>query len=249
MSRITVLLICSITILITYITGCGKSQTRQTPENQVISQPAEEQNVVFNYSEIYKENENVLAALPNVLIIGDSISMGYGPFVQARMEGKANVYRLRQNGGPTAKGLKYIDQWLSDIEWDVIHFNWGLHDLKRVKQGDKYISGTNQESPEQYAANLQMLVKRLKATRAKLIFAATTPVPAGCEKRDKGQAVVYNEIAKAVMKRNNIPVNDLYSYILPHLDEYMVSPGNVHYNKQGNQFLGKKVAEEISKNL
>ena len=34
------------------------------------------------------------------------------------------------NGGPTIKGLEQIDAWIGKKKWDVIHFNWGLHDLK-----------------------------------------------------------------------------------------------------------------------
>ena len=74
--------------------------------------------------------------LPNVLIIGDSISIGYTKFVQEMMAGKANVHRpLNAKGGflncqGTTFGVEKIDEWLGDTKWDVIHFNFGLHDLK-----------------------------------------------------------------------------------------------------------------------
>src|SRR5436309_269245 len=72
--------------------------------------------------------------LPRVLLIGDSISMGYTLPVRKLLDGKANVHRIPENGGPTTTGLAQIDRWLGDGKWDVIHFNWGLHDIKRDGQ-------------------------------------------------------------------------------------------------------------------
>src|SRR5438105_12012509 len=69
-------------------------------------------------------------ALPRVLIIGDSISIGYTVPTRKLLEGKANVHRIPENGGPTTAGLKNVKKWLGEGKWDVIHFNWGLHDIK-----------------------------------------------------------------------------------------------------------------------
>ena len=68
--------------------------------------------------------------LPRVLLIGDSISIGYTLPTRALLKGKVNLHRIPTNGGPTIKGLEQIDAWLGKKKWDVIHFNWGLHDLK-----------------------------------------------------------------------------------------------------------------------
>ena len=68
--------------------------------------------------------------LPRVLIIGDSISIGYTSPTRKLLAGKANVHRIPENGGPSDNGTKKIKQWLGDSKWDVIHFNWGLHDIK-----------------------------------------------------------------------------------------------------------------------
>src|SRR5690554_6092851 len=76
--------------------------------------------------------------LPNVLILGDSISIGYTPFVQEYLKGKANVFRpVFENGKPencqgTTNGIKNIDRWLGTKKWNIIHFNFGLHDIKHV---------------------------------------------------------------------------------------------------------------------
>src|SRR5689334_4412744 len=75
--------------------------------------------------------------LPRVLLIGDSISIGYTVAVRDELKGKANVHRPATNCGPTTRGVQMIDQWLEDGKWDVIHFNFGLHDLKFVDDQGK----------------------------------------------------------------------------------------------------------------
>jgi hypothetical protein len=67
---------------------------------------------------------------PRVLLIGDSISIGYTLPVRELLKGKANVHRIPQNGGATDVGLEKMASWLGDGKWDVIHFNFGLHDAK-----------------------------------------------------------------------------------------------------------------------
>ena len=73
-----------------------------------------------------------MPGLPRVLLIGDSISIGYTLPTRELLDGKANVHRIPTNGGPTTRGLEQLDRWLGDSRWDVIHFNFGLHDLKRA---------------------------------------------------------------------------------------------------------------------
>jgi hypothetical protein len=111
--------------------------------------------------------------LPRVLLIGDSISIGYTLDVRKILKDKANVHRIPQNGGAIDIGLTKMKSWLGDAKWDVIHFNFGLHDAKFMSQT------TLRSTREQYATNLCTLVAQMKATGAKLIFATTTPVPNG----------------------------------------------------------------------
>lgn len=61
--------------------------------------------------------------LPRVLLIGDSISMGYTLGVRAKLKGVANVHHPAENCGPTERGLARLDTWLGTNHWDVIHFN------------------------------------------------------------------------------------------------------------------------------
>ncbi len=64
-----------------------------------------------------------IAGLPRLLLIGDSISIGYTLDTRALLKGTANVHRIPTNGGPTPKGVEHIDSWLGKSKWDVIHFN------------------------------------------------------------------------------------------------------------------------------
>ena len=55
-----------------------------------------------------------VAGLPRVLLIGDSISIGYTLPTRELLKGKANVHRILTNGGPTIRGLVQIDSWLGE---------------------------------------------------------------------------------------------------------------------------------------
>lgn len=192
-----------------------------------------------------------VAGLPRVLLIGDSISIGYTLAVREELKGKANVHRPATNCGPTTRGVAEIDKWLGDGKWDVIHFNFGLHDLKFVDDQGKNASpdkGHPQVSADDYQKNLETLVARMKKTGAKLIFATTTPVPMGADARIKGDEEKYNEIAAGVMKKHGVAIDDLYAFSLPKLAEIQL-PANVHFKPEGSKVLAKQVAAEIQKAL
>lgn len=188
--------------------------------------------------------------LPNVLIIGDSISAGYTEPVIAELDGVANVSRIPENGGDTGRGLVKIDRWLGDENWDVIHFNWGLWDLcyrhpKSRNQGKRdKVNGTITHSLEEYADNLEKLVVRLKETDAKLIWAMTTFVPDKELGRVKGDDDKYNAVAEKIMKKHGVAINDLNTFS-EGIQEHAKGAGDVHYTEAGSELLGKKVAEEI----
>lgn len=184
------------------------------------------------------------SSLPRVLLIGDSISIGYTLPVRRMLAGKANVHRIPANGGPTTNGLAEIDKWLGEGRWDVIHFNWGLHDLK-VMDG-----GRRQVPLDEYETNLRALVKRLKGTGARLIWASTTPVPEGKVSPARMPADVprYNGVAAKIMAENSIPMDDLYASALPRLSEIQ-RPVNVHYTEEGYRVLAERVSAAILREL
>ncbi|EMI55040.1 SGNH/GDSL hydrolase family protein [Rhodopirellula sallentina] len=201
-------------------------------------------------------------SLPNVLILGDSISIGYGLPLKQRLQGVANVYRplaanqkRPQNCGGTTQSLQRIDDWLATNQWDLIHFNWGLHDLKHVTQAGGLTNSKSpddpaQAAPKQYGENLKKLVAKLKATGAKLIFATTTPIVADSSGpyRAKESPAIYNEVAVSIMNQHGIEVNDLYAACDGKLDELQL-PKNVHFKKAGSEYLADVVAAKIKKAL
>lgn len=188
-------------------------------------------------------------SLPRVLLIGDSISIGYTVPVREMMKGKANVHRALTNCGPTIKGVKELEGWLGDGKWDVIHFNFGLHDLKYMgPNGENLVSpekGKQQVSIEDYEKNLQIIAQRLKKTGAKVIWRNTTPVPPGAKGRVVGDSKKYNEVAAKVMQQHDIPIQDMYSFVMPQMEKIMLK-ANVHFTKEGSRALAETVVKQIS---
>jgi acyl-CoA thioesterase-1 len=186
-----------------------------------------------------------------VLLIGDSISMGYTIPVRDMLEGKANVHRPPANCGQTERGLAQLDKWLGDGKWDVIHFNFGLHDLKYLDAAGKYVDpskGKQVASPEVYELNLRELVARLKKTGAKLVWASTTPVPVGSLGRVEGDEVRYNEVAARVMQENGIPIDDLHA-VVTNAKTPIQRAKNVHFTAEGYEEMAKAVATSVERAL
>jgi acyl-CoA thioesterase-1 len=191
------------------------------------------------------------AGLPRVLLIGDSISIGYTPAVREALAGIANVHRIPENGGSTRDGLKKLDAWLKTdggSKWDVIHCNWGLHDLKHWKDGKLDLAGTQMTPVELYQDNLRELIARLVETGAKVIFATTTPVPEGSAGRMAGDELGYNQAARDIMVEAKVPINDLHATAQAQLEKIQL-PKNVHFTPEGSRMLGMQVAAEIKRAL
>jgi len=148
---------------------------------------------------------------------------------------------LPTNGGPTKNGTANLAKWLGTGKWDVIHFNFGLHDLRHMEDGKRQVE------PADYEKNLRSLVADLKKTGAKVIFATTTPVPEGklTPQRTFGDVAVYNDIALKVMKENDVAIDDLNAAITPTLAQHQ-NKADVHFNNEGSATLGKAVVKSIS---
>ncbi len=189
--------------------------------------------------------------LPNVLILGDSISIAYTPIVREKLAGKANVMRPKANCGDTRAGLANIDAWLGETKWDVIHFNWGLHDLCYRHPESKQQGNRDKEKGKisvpltDYEANLEKLVIRLKATGARLIWASTSLVPEGEVGRFVGDDVKYNTAAASIMEKHGIPINDLHATTKAFSADQFVGPGDVHFTQAASAKLAEQVTAEI----
>lgn len=195
--------------------------------------------------------------LPNVLLLGDSISIGYTLTVRQDLKNSANVYRpMKEDGTPencgdSARWVRGdLDRWLqTNLKWDVIHFNVGLHDLKRVDP----VKGADSDDPskphliglETYKNNLEQIVRRLEKTGARLIFATTTPSVVTAHPLMLPEDVaVYNAAAFEIMRQHGVAIDDLYSKVLPEQTKLQI-PDNVHFKNEGNIFLGREVSRAV----
>ncbi len=211
--------------------------------------------VFFPLSTFYRKNR-----LPNVLILGDSISIGYYPFVKEALKGRVNLSRPMlakggfQNCAGTTNGVEKISEWIGEKQWDLIHFNFGLHDIKHVNplngKNSKSFDDPHQAAPEQYEKNLHFIIKKLKKTKAVLIFATTTPYPNTTLRpaRKPGMPKIYNSLAQRLMKKKKIFINDLHAFVKPSIKE-LQRPNNVHFTEFGSRELAKEVVKSILKHL
>ena len=185
-------------------------------------------------------------ALHRVLILGDSISIGYTPRVRKLLKGIANVHRPKTNCRWSAYGNENVLQWIGDKKWDLIHFNFGLWDWYGWKQEHK-------TPPDSYAKNLQEIVKKLRSSGAKLVFAVTPPC-IGPEKKlkvmvTKERAGTFNRAALAVMKKHGVAIDDLYSPLVKERAKYQLGENDVHYNHAGRDLIAIEVAKVITQEL
>ncbi|WP_421925286.1 SGNH/GDSL hydrolase family protein [Neoaquamicrobium sediminum] len=193
--------------------------------------------------------------LPRVLLIGDSISIGYTNPVRSLLAGEANVHRPRENCLATTWARHSLDRWLGDFAWDVISFNFGLHDVSIV-------DGRPRVSLTMYLDRLTTFTERFAAQTKSLIWVSTTPVTPAFEERMRKQSLqepktflrldkdirAYNDAAARLFGRLGVHIVDLYAHALPHLAEMQIAR-NVHFTEEGYAYLAKPVASAIRKHL
>ena len=193
---------------------------------------------------------------PSILIIGDSISIGYTPFVKESLLEKANVFHNPGNAQHTGTGVEKIEEWIGDVEWDIVQFNWGLWDLcyrhpdSKVQGNRDKVNGKLTYTVEEYTANLDAIVSKLqKLTDAKLIFLTTSYVPEHEAGRFAEDAIRYNEAAKKIMEKYAITVNDIYERSIPIHQKYGKGTDDVHYRQEGYEQLGELVTKFLQTEL
>ncbi len=187
-------------------------------------------------------------AHPRVLIIGNSISGQYREYVVEDLKGKADVFWIKKNAGDTKRAIgnkpgSSIEDWLaaSEGDWDVISFNYGLHDIKfaNYKMTNKQVC-----SPQEYKLNLKYVIERLRKTGARLQWVNITPVKKSIEgTRISGDEVVFNEAAMEVMgEYPDIMIVDLFISSMANLEQQ----DGVHFTtKAGKQRAGNLVSGKI----
>lgn len=182
-----------------------------------------------------------LAEGRQVMLLGDSLRMGYQPVVAGLLEGKANVSGPNENGRWAGYTLNSLRFWIHSMPTpDVIHWNCGLWDL-----GDDYGLGRPFSLPEEYESALERTITVIGKLfpNAKLIMATTMPT----DNPDSSDIEGYNEILKKVAARHDIPVNDLFPVLKENIS--LIGPDHIHLTKEGFEIIGAEVARKIEEYL
>lgn len=176
-----------------------------------------------------------------VMLLGDSLRMGYQPVVAEQLSGKANVSGPSENGRWAGYTLNSLRFWMHGMpKPDVIHWNCGLWDL-----GDDYGLGRPFSLPEEFESALDRTITVIEKLfpEAKLIMATIMPT----DNPDTSDIESYNEIIKRVAGRRNIQVNDLFPIVKENIS--IIGPDHIHFTKEGFELVGAKVADVIEKAL
>jgi hypothetical protein len=220
-------------------------------------------NLAFNYSKEGKKS----SSLPKVLLIGDSVSIGYQDIVSNILKEKAIVYHNPGSAGDTKNGIENIEEWLGEEEWDLIYVNFGLEDIKMLDpienpKGNWGEEGGINTLTMEYEDRLSQLASILNDQQTIVVWSTITPVPAnnpdlllrhwgGGIPIQKGKlrwfpnhVISYNNIAKKIMRQYGIYIHDLYEETMPLLEKIQKS-NNPYFTKEGYQYLGAKVSEYI----
>ena len=203
--------------------------------------------------------------LPNVLYIGDSVSIGGEPVVANLSSSFAFVQHSPWSGGGGAddigNGLNCQDAYLrlsdwTEAKWDIIIFNFGLHDLIQTPQNKEF-----------YASGLANFTSVLQAQqpKAKLVYVTTTPF---MPLRFYNNTIVedLNVIAQDIMTSQKIPIIDTYDAVInvcgkvysscslcdsePSLWPPTAPPGSdcgYHYTPAGWSLLGSVISNALKK--
>jgi len=181
------------------------------------------------------------ATRDRILLVGDSISVGYTREVIDRMAGIAHVDRLANSRGINDPALlKEITYVLGESRYAAVHFNNGLHGVHIPD--------------EVYAASLRHTVQVLHqyAPGSVLVWASSTPVtlpgnPSALDAEKNALVLRRNAHAAQIMQGYDIPLDDLYAVVVNRPD--LSSGDGYHYTPEGYVALGKAVAESIRRVL
>lgn len=189
--------------------------------------------------------------MKQVLLIGDSIRMGYCGYVKEALADKAEVIYPEENCRSSQHILMNLGAWAkmcNKESVEVVHFNCGHWDAERFNGDIEPLT-----SVEEYEKNLRKIVRVLRSffPNAKLICATTTPMnpanrPGDCN-RTTEELHLYNKSAMAVMQEMEVEVNDLFTAAIFWGAERFVD--YCHMADVGYRALGARVAERVARYL
>lgn len=186
--------------------------------------------------------------MKKVVLIGDSIRMGYDKYVRASLKNSAEVFYPSENCRFAEYVLRYAHDWKNTGNWgsdvDLVHWNAGLWDVLQLF-GDEPLT-----SSSYYKECIVRIDKRLRMLfpKAKIVFATSTNVSEKMSvpefTRHNSVICKYNETAIQALKTTDTVINDLYSLTETFPDSYR-SDWVHFYTPSGTKIIGDKVLSVI----
>jgi lysophospholipase L1-like esterase len=182
-----------------------------------------------------------------VVLIGDSIRMGYQPFVARKCQ-TTDIWGPTINCRHSVWTLDHFQAWVADQKPDVVHFNFGIHDASPMADG------ISQVLLEQYRLSLERFIARVRQLgHTKMIWATTTPLYLPKEGipmpewslREEYSIDAYNAAALEIVEREGLAVNDLYDVILRNDFSKCLVEDGCHMTEFGNEVLSDAVVKAI----
>lgn len=190
--------------------------------------------------------------MESVLLLGDSIRMGYCPYVKERLKETIKVCYPEENCRNTQYTLVSLSQWLNLVpepkKVRVVHWNNGHWDIAHWRG-----EAVSLNSPEQYAHMLERIYDQLCDcfSDAKVIFALTTPMnpdgQIGLNPRTNQEIETYNAVARDVMNKLGVTVNDLYTVMKDKPSSWYLD--YCHLTDNGYRLLAERVSHSILETL
>jgi len=182
-----------------------------------------------------------------VVLIGDSIRMGYQEVVRQELAGEAEVWGPEQNGGNSRNVLANLDGWALSREPAIVHLNCGLHDLRK-EFGTGEVAVPLVEYEDNVRQILGQVQERIEGT---LIWASTTPVNEKWHHQNKGfdrfeaDVAAYNQVAARIAGDLGLVVDDLFAAVTAAGRDQLLGDDGVHLSEKGYALLGRTVADAV----
>ena len=154
--------------------------------------------------------------MKKILLLGDSIRMGYDKYVKEALEGVAEVYYPGENCQCAQHLLRFMHQWKKDLKWpddiDLVHWNAGLWDVAEIF-GEEPIT-----LEVQYVEMIRRIDRQLRRLfpGARVVFATSTSVIEEKYrpefKRRNATIRHYNNLALEALAETDCLVNELFDF-------------------------------------
>jgi hypothetical protein len=164
-----------------------------------------------------------------LFVIGDSVSIHYGPYLKKMIEDKFDYDRKRgmeqalmdldkpigANAGDSRMVLEYlVEEYKKSTKYDILAINCGLHDVRVDRVSNKI-----QVMLEEYEMNLNKIIEISKEKSSKIIWIGLTPIIDKIHNSRKEGFLRYDEdvktydnVSKQIMKKHDIQCVNIYNF-------------------------------------